>query len=472
MPAKHSATCVIWSHRYFVHKVLFCVYNGISAKGHHSPSFSSSSSSSSSSLLLLLLLLKKFVAHPTDRKKDINKTCCASYSYVKMSCEIKELHTKREREKTFFNFINYSIELKELEDEVGASLPRRRLRDRDNPLDMRDSDFVINHGMSKFAFCHLLELTKDQLQPLKETPITLPPNIKLSALLRFLRSGSFQRCVGSDQGLRISQPAACQAINHGAEIFATMQQQYIQFPTLEERTEIAKQFSSETGFPPVICGLIDGCHLEIERPRIESPAPEKFFNRKGFYSFNMMCIVDFQGKFRYFTCRHPGSCHDSKIFGESTIRGKLVQEFDARQPLALIGDEGYGCEDVLLPPVRRQQLRGSQGDVKAKMEEYNRVHKKTRIKVEHSFGILKKRWPALLYQMRCKKLKNVQALVATAIILHNLLIDLKEPAAMFEVGLHDADFQRELARLDMNADLPPNTREKFRLRNFLIEKFF
>ena len=69
-------------------------------------------------------------------------------------------------------------------------------------------------------------------------------------------------------------------------------------------------------------------------------APERFFNRKGYYSINCMAVVDHKMRFRHFTTRHCGSCHDARIFNESHLRARLSQEFSDVQPQVLLGDEG------------------------------------------------------------------------------------------------------------------------------------
>ena len=86
--------------------------------------------------------------------------------------EIRDVHASHKRELVFFGFLESSAEAKELESDFGATLPRRRLRDRENPLDMRTDDFVKAHGMSKFAFRHLLDLTSGELDPLKACAYT------------------------------------------------------------------------------------------------------------------------------------------------------------------------------------------------------------------------------------------------------------------------------------------------------------
>jgi hypothetical protein len=63
--------------------------------------------------------------------------------------------------------------------------------------------------------------------------------------------------------------------------------------------------------------------------------------------------------------------------------------------------------DVLLTVVRQAQLANiSDAEFKEKCLAYNRALKKARIIIEHTFGLLKKRFPALLNELRCKKLGN------------------------------------------------------------------
>lgn len=177
-------------------------------------------------------------------------------------------------------------------------------------------------------------------------------------------------------------------------------------------------------------------------------------------------------KIRYFTCRHAGSAHDAKIFGDSSLRQTLLEDFNATQPLAIFGDEAYAAEDLMLPPVRKSQMRNASPEMKEKMIDFNKVHKKTRILVEHTFGILKKRFPVLLYAVRSKYLENVQALVASVIIIHNILIDIKEPFPVSNGFFDDERMRRQLSRFDFNQELSIHEREKFRLQNMLLNNFF
>jgi hypothetical protein len=175
-------------------------------------------------------------------------------------------------------------------------------------------------------------------------------------------------------------------------------------------------------------------------------------------------------KIRYFTCRHAGSAHDAKIFGESFLHQILLNDFDLKNPIALMGDEAYAAEDVMLPPIRKTQLNNASPEMKAKMIEYNRIHKKTRILVEHTFGVIKKRFPVLLSPIRSKTLENVQAIVSSVIVIHNILIDIKDPFPT--ASIENDELRERFARFDLENELGDTESEKFRFRTSLIKNHF
>lgn len=389
--------------------------------------------------------------------------------------EKDDLGYQYKEDKAFFDFLDSAEEQLELEVLFGAMVPHHVILNRGSPLDMREKDFISQHGLSKFAFRKLLDMTLGKLDGKDPTnPRHMPPALKLSALLQFLRSNSLYHYIGGNQNLRMSKSSVCRYVHTGAKVFANLQADYVKFPDLAESREIAMELSA-SGFPPVACGIIDGTHVEIKKPRGHEghyPAPEKFFNRKGYYSFNLMCVVNHRHKIRHFTSSHAGSAHDSRIFEESFLCAKLRERFNAREPLALLGDEGYACSDVMLTPFRRQQLQSTTQEEKARMMAYNKTHKTTRLQVEHTFGILKKRFPALLYMLRCDKLDVAQAIIASAIVIHNILVDLKEPLAIPDGDMDDPDFKEKLQRMDMGEEHAKDGQEKFRLRNHIANRFF
>jgi hypothetical protein len=177
--------------------------------------------------------------------------------------------------------------------------------------------------------------------------------------------------------------------------------QYITFPDEEESKHIADEIFQASGFPG-INGIIDGTHVGIVKPTsmhaytykvslmpfmplmlnctfsATDPKPEKYCNRKHFYSLNCVVICDHLKRVRFFTNRHCGSAHDSRIWEETHLKSRLAARFSPRQLQHLIGDEGFACSDTLLTIVREQQLNRITGIDEAnsplKYLDHDRIH--------------------------------------------------------------------------------------------------
>lgn len=254
-----------------------------------------------------------------------------------------------------------------------------------------------------------MEKIKDQLATTAPQATALPPVLKLAIFLDYLQSNAMHHHVGRQTHLQISRSCATHYINFVARIIAGLSSEFVRLPDMAERSHIAEEFYTRSSFP-WCWGVADGSHIRIAKPSCADYTG--FYNCKHFYSLNCLFICDHNHKIRYFTNRHKGSAHDAKIFGESHLAALLEAEFNQRKPFALIGDEAFPCSQIMLPPVRDIQLANEDDpNVREKMVQYNIVHKKTRIIIEHTFGILKRRWPALLYGVRCDKLENAQVII-------------------------------------------------------------
>ena len=81
----------------------------------------------------------------------------------------------------------------------------------------------------------------------------------------------------------------------------------------------------------------------------------------------------------------------------------LKEQSNMDSPHSLCGDAAYASSDVMLTPIRTPSI-ASDDDI-----QYNNRHKQVRVIIEHVFGMLKKRFPCLLYTMRAS-ISNVQAI--------------------------------------------------------------
>ena len=135
----------------------------------------------------------------------------------------------------------------------------------------------------------------------------------------------------------VTQSCSTTVINHVAKVFADQHATYIKMPEKSESVYIAGEMYQRYGIHGAI-GAVDGTHIHISKPSSTGPVlPERFYNRKGYYSVNCMAVCDNQHRIRFWTNRHAGSVHDARIFNESSLKAMLESQFDQSCPLYLLG---------------------------------------------------------------------------------------------------------------------------------------
>lgn len=107
--------------------------------------------------------------------------------------------------------------------------------------------------------------------------------------------------------------------------------------------------------------------------------------------------------------------HDSTIFNNSRV--KDVMESQHLGNCCLMGDRGYALKKYLLTPLADPQT--------AAERLYNESQIRTRNVVERAFGVWKRRFPCIGSQLRVA-LKNVQPIIVSTAILHNICIEKRE----------------------------------------------
>ena len=150
--------------------------------------------------------------------------------------------------------LNFLHELEEKEIRYGpCELPRHRLRDRQNPFDLRPVEFRRTFGMTREAFSQLLSMIEPQLRRERDRRNgNILPIYRLCIFLQYLRTNSFHKSVASQQFIQVTQPLVTRTVNETSRIIASLTSRYVQFPSIEEGNDISRQIYEDTKFPGVI----------------------------------------------------------------------------------------------------------------------------------------------------------------------------------------------------------------------------
>ena len=182
-----------------------------------------------------------------------------------------------------------------------------------------------------------------------------------------------------------------------------------------------KRWYHEKSQMPNMISEIDGTHVKIQSPGYQNG--EIYRNQKGYFSINVQAVADMKLLFRDISVRWPGSTHDSRMFENSRIKQRLM---DSQLDGIIIGDAGYPLLPYLLTPLSNP-TPGAQS-------RYNKKLSSARMCVERSFGVLKRRFPALKWEVRLRRPENICILITSAMVMHNICIMQGESAQFFDDG--------------------------------------
>ena len=116
----------------------------------------------------------------------------------------------------------------------------------------------------------------------------------------------------------------CTASKHIHSVCETINmilgENYLHLPTdTEEMRREVSEFEMRFGMTQEY-GCIDGTHLPIKRPPQNS---QDYFSQKQYFSLNIQAMCGSKGYFMDVQCKWPGSVHDAKGFGNSSINHKM-----------------------------------------------------------------------------------------------------------------------------------------------------
>ncbi|XP_071528385.1 putative nuclease HARBI1 isoform X2 [Panulirus ornatus] len=286
------------------------------------------------------------------------------------------------------------------------------LQDPGDPLSKYDNqEFQDIYRLSKESFCELLNIIQGDLERSDNRGRPLPAVYQLLIALHFYCSGSYQKVVGDQHGLQVSQPTVCRTIHRVSEALAKRYSQFVTFPSVAEAADIHTKFYEVAQFPNVI-GAIDCIHMRISNPG--GAMAEQCKNSKGWYSVNCQAVVGPDLKILTAIVRWGGSVPDWQIYENSRLKLVLEQGEYGH----LVGDSAYQCQRYLLTPVMNPMTAAEKC--------YNRAHSSTRRKVKRVFGIVKRRFQCTSQELRSNP-KTSCAIILSCFALHNFALERQGP---------------------------------------------
>ncbi|XP_048487820.1 putative nuclease HARBI1 [Plutella xylostella] len=310
----------------------------------------------------------------------------------------------------------------------------RHMRERNDPFDVPDAEFVATYRLPKETVLSLIE----ELTPFLNRPDPRDISVarKVLIALGFFAAGSYQRGVGQGATHGVCQPTVSRAIAEVTDALNHPQilTKYIVFPrTPEARNTVKRRFFEVYNFPGIV-GCIDGTHVCILRP---AQNEEEYFNRKHTHSLNVQIICDADLIILSVDASHGGATHDSAVWNGHPLKEYLQGLYDQGEAVWLLGDSGYAQRVIMMTPI----VDATPGTREAL---YTDMHVKTRNCVERCIGVLKARWRCLLAaRMLHYKPEKAARIVNACVVLHN--VARKTGAPLLELTPEEEEEERREA---------------------------
>ncbi|XP_052890199.1 putative nuclease HARBI1 [Anopheles moucheti] len=291
---------------------------------------------------------------------------------------------------------------------------RRMLRCMFDPLELSNEAFSHNFRVSKEIFVEILEEITPKFQPIRSSN-GLTAKEMLAATLRFLAEGTYQHGVGTDFSVAIAQPTFSKVFAKNLIILEeSLCEKWITMEmTPEEQQEARRHFYSKSGIPGIVM-CVDGTHVKIIAPVHDR---DQHYNRKGFYSLNVLLVCDHKMAIRYVDARYSGANHDAHIWNVSGIDDYFSEKHHRGETsFKVLGDSAYPSKPWLVTPKRNAVPNTPEAL-------FNTNHAKGRQIIERTIGVLKNRFRCLLgaRQLHYKPEKAAQITIICC-ALHNRCI--------------------------------------------------
>ncbi len=187
----------------------------------------------------------------------------------------------------------------------------------------------------------------------------------------------------------------------------------VRWPSRRELGRISSEFEAIAGLRGVV-GAVDGSHIPVVAKHEDKMY---YINRKGHTTVVLHAVVDSRLRFLHFDVGWPGSTHDARVFSNTNLIDKQMSPDPAARPIPagcyLLGDKAYPLTPFSLTPFDAATTPARSA--------FNAACVRTRVVVERAFGRFKGMWRFFLGARY--GVEETNALVAAAVVLHNLAIE-------------------------------------------------
>lgn len=309
---------------------------------------------------------------------------------------------------------DFDLSEEEGEDQANHPIQRKQLRDMSgDPFLLCETEFRKMFRLSRAAARSLLDEITDGNPALVNGRWShgIPFHLRFLATLHFLGQGSYQKPTGDHHLFCQSQPSISRSINLVLKELLKLTAKYVCFPQTPMEVSSAKQqFMANFRMPGIVCA-VDGTHISIIRPP-DSEDGYIYYNRKHYYSLNVLAACDANMAFVYADAQYPGSVHDSAIWQMSKLK-RLVNDDGST---FLLGDSGFPSTRCMLTPVRNPEEGSAE-------QRYNVAHIRARNVIERAFGVLKTRFRCLSkHRVLHYDPSTAGKMVYACMVLHNICI--------------------------------------------------
>ncbi|RLU21199.1 hypothetical protein DMN91_005572, partial [Ooceraea biroi] len=247
-----------------------------------------------------------------------------------------------------------------------------------------DKEFQRNFRLQRNTYVKLKDLYEESNFCQNTINNHISHDVKLLAFLWFAGNKSSIRDVAGRFNMADSTfHAVCDNI---MDFLNNLARYIITFPeTLEEKTEISREFENINGFPGIL-GCIDGTYITIRTPahKIKST----YVNRHDISSLTLQAICDSKKKFLDIFTGPPSKIHDARVFNLSFISTTLPNI--CGNEWHILGDTAYPLKKYLITPYK------DYGNLTEEQRNFNYKFCVCRVKIENAFGLLKARFRQLL----------------------------------------------------------------------------